>query len=207
MLTRESIRQALRLVLMNAFQDEEPVITKLLKDLYRKCPTLFESVLPRSEQEDLRHSLLEDEEEDSITAIQPDSLHRSPTATGCLQAIYCRNVLQLPTRASDTKLMTPEFKSQLRAALGKEYSLPHIINFGTHAIQWCKKSGFISGYLSFLYKSQVTTVSSFLANILQAIGTQIHICSTRFCSLSLKRDWPNRWYIYLYYVFYTTPLF
>jgi hypothetical protein len=45
---------------MNAFKDNEPELTMLVQELYQQCPTLFETLLPRSEQESL--TIIEDDD-------------------------------------------------------------------------------------------------------------------------------------------------
>ena len=122
---------------------DEPEITAIVKELYRRCPTLFDTLLSRSEQESLRSSLTDHDEDDEIT-LQSDAVHKHVTAIGRLRLKYCQDILQVPIRASDP-LMTPQFKSQLRKALALDYNMANIMYFGAHPFQWCKKVGFTSG--------------------------------------------------------------
>jgi len=146
LLSHESLQQSLRLILMDAYDSEEPKITSLVKSLYRKCPTLFNTLLPRSEQKSLRSQVEEDEEEDSMS-LESDDHHRHVTATGCLSATYCKNVLQVPTCSSDSALMTSSFESQLREALARDYRIPAVMHFGNNRFQWCKKVSFTTRYI------------------------------------------------------------
>lgn len=130
---------------------EEPTITSLLKDLYRKCPNLFDTLLPRSEQQILRSALAVDEEEEDLMALLEDEIHRHVTAIGRFKTKYCREVLGVPTRTSDTELMTLVFKSLLRNAFATDYSLPNMMYFGASSFQWCKKISFTSGYITVLH--------------------------------------------------------
>ena len=144
LLEHERLRQSIRLIIMKAWEVEEPQITAVVTDLYRKCPLLFDT-FSRSEQESFRSSLIEqDQDEDEIT-LQSDDMHRHVTATGRLETKYCKEILLLPIRASDP-LMTTNFKSQLRMAFAEDYSIPNVIQFGTYSIQWCKKVAFTARY-------------------------------------------------------------
>lgn len=137
MLSRESQRQTIRLILMNAYQKKKSNISKMYIELYRKCSTLFDSLLSRSKQQSLRSSraLLENDDENSSIALQSDSMHRQIIAIECLSFKYCREVLELFTQASDVKLMTFDFKSQLRNALKKNFDILNVMHFETTEIQ------------------------------------------------------------------------
>jgi hypothetical protein len=138
MLLQENVQQTVRLALLNAFKETDSGLTEMLLDLNRRCPTLFDSLLPKSEQESLLEK--EDDENDDIV-IQGDDNHKRPSAIGCLQAKYCREELGLPTRSSDLAL-PPWFGRLLREAYGRDYNMPNIVHFGKAAIQWCKKFSF-----------------------------------------------------------------
>ena len=112
-----------------------------MKDLYRKCFTLFQTFLPAAERKSLRDSLEEQEDEDDWI-VQSDKAHDHVTVTGCLTAKYCNEIMLVPTRPSDTNLMTPDFKFQLRTALAKGYGIPNVMHFGYLWLQWCKKLTF-----------------------------------------------------------------
>ena len=143
LLEHERLRQSIRLLLMNTWRADEPQITSVVKDLYRKCPTLFDTLLSRSEQESLRSSLIEHDNEDDEIVLQSDDTHKLVTATGRLRSKYCREVLQVPLRASDS-LMSTDLKSQLRSAFANDYSMHNVVYFGVNSFQWCKKIGFTS---------------------------------------------------------------
>ena len=109
LLLHEGLRQSVRLLLMDAFKEDEPTITEVVKELYRNCPTLFQVLITRSEQTSLLAEQGSEEEEDTMT-LQSDKDHRDVTAIGRLGARYCKNTLRVPLRASDA-LMTTYFKS------------------------------------------------------------------------------------------------
>lgn len=135
LLTRESLQQTSRLILLDAYQTSEPKLTATFKDLYDTCPGLFESLLPRSEQLELQ---VEDDEP-SQTILQ-DANHLKPSVFSRLKPMYCRNELGLPIRSS---AFLPVFRTRLRNAYGNDYNLPNIVHFGTRGLTWCKKLGFM----------------------------------------------------------------
>lgn len=134
----------LRLVLMNGFEIEEPAMTTMLKEIFTACPQLFQSLLPRSEMASLEEDPEEEDEEDMTDFIRDDELHQRPTATGRLQQKYCRTILKIPTRASETDLMSEDFQTKLTKAFREDYGMPHIIDFGKEVFQWCKRISFSS---------------------------------------------------------------
>ena len=146
LLLHESLRQSFRLILMDAFADDEPEITSMVKLQYRKCPKLFDTLLTRSEQQSLHSKEALDEEEDDYEelALQSDDAHRHTTVTGCLASHYIKNNLKLPVRSTDP-LMTPHFRAMLRRAFETDYGMANVFHFGTTRMRWCKKVSFISG--------------------------------------------------------------
>jgi hypothetical protein len=57
LLLRENTRQTARFVLENAFAHIEPEITQLIQGIYRSYPSIFQAILPRSEQVDLEKAV------------------------------------------------------------------------------------------------------------------------------------------------------
>ena len=135
MLGQENLQQTVRLLLLKAYIQKEPQLTALMTDLHDRCPSWFQALLPRSEQE----GMLEDEE-DELQIVASEN-HRRPAAIGCLRPKYCREILKLPTRSSNTAL-PPLFVSMLRRAYEVDYQMPNIMQFGTAGIKWCKKFSF-----------------------------------------------------------------
>lgn len=86
---KENIQPTIRLILLQAFNETRPGITAAMIKLCKQCPTLFDSLLPMSEREDMINK--------SFLSIIGDEEHRFPIVIGCLQVKYCRKVLQLPT--------------------------------------------------------------------------------------------------------------
>jgi len=138
MLSKENLRQTIRLILLGAFAQTEAQLTYLIQELYNDCPTLFEALIPRSEQENLSMAgvTIDDDEQVSITG---DDAHRRPVAIGRLEPKYCRDTLGLPTRASD---LPANFRSALRRPYDDDYKMPNVLQFGKRPIFWCKKMAF-----------------------------------------------------------------
>ena len=131
LLSRENMRQTCRLILLNAFVGDESVLTQLFKELHQACPTLFESLLPRSEQ-------MIDEDESSQD-ILGDVNHERPAALVRIAAQHCKYVMQLPTWSS---LLSQPQRQQLGQAYTQDYKMSGIVHFGRRAIPWCKKFSF-----------------------------------------------------------------
>jgi hypothetical protein len=100
LLTKENVRQTLRLVLADAFTQTEADLnlTRMIKELYASCGLLFSSLLPPSEQMSVEASVVPEDinEEDDEWALQ-DHKHVHPMATGRIRAKYCRD-----TRLADS---------------------------------------------------------------------------------------------------------
>jgi hypothetical protein len=131
LLFKENLRQTIRFVLANAFSDRYPALTKALHELYSQSPTLFSGILPRPEE-------IEDPNEDDED-VKSDDQHRSPAAIGCIQAKFCRESLNLPTRAVH---METTFRTALSETYGYHYKMPNIVQFRNSMFQWCTKFSF-----------------------------------------------------------------
>lgn len=134
MLQMQNLEHSCRLVLMGAWHGEESVATALIRAVNKSCPDLFNSMLPRSEQ-----NLLRDTYDDQVDIVS-DAQYYKPATIGALTAEYCKNVLHVPTRAG--KQLAIDFIRDLLQAFGNEYGQPGILEFGNKAIHWCKKVAF-----------------------------------------------------------------
>ena len=144
LLTKENIRQTLRLILADAFTQTEADlnITHMIKEIYASCGVLFSSLLPPSEQMSVEAREDIDEEDDEW--VLQDGKHLRPIVTGCIQAKYCHDTLGLPTRSSN---MSDAFNKALSIAYGNEYNMPNIVIFSNSRFQWCKKLLFSDPYI------------------------------------------------------------
>ncbi|KAN0072697.1 hypothetical protein V8E54_008811 [Elaphomyces granulatus] len=88
-------------------------------------PSLFQTMLPRSEIEDY---VAEDDEESQL-ALTDDGGHICPAAISCIQA---KHALNLPVR---TSAMSDAFRKQLRAVFQNSYDMVIVIEFGKVAVK------------------------------------------------------------------------
>ena len=137
MLLRENLKQIVRLLLLNAFALNEPVLTFLIHEIYADCPSLFESLLSRFEQKEL----IDDNEFELWIVFSLE--HKRSSTIDRLALKYCRKVFNLSTKASaDNRIMSKDFKTALRNAYSIDYRMSHVMHFENSAIQWCKKLTF-----------------------------------------------------------------
>lgn len=83
LLSKENMRLTLRLILANAFNHDEPQLTAFMNDLYTQCPTLFSTMLPKSEHTFGEENYEADEDDD--VQVVPDAQHIQPTVIGCIK--------------------------------------------------------------------------------------------------------------------------
>jgi hypothetical protein len=136
LLSKQNIRQTLRLTLANAFTESEAdrFITATIQHIFIQCPSLFRTLLPRSEL----NTAEEDEEDERYVCA--DAQHRQVSVIGCIPTKYCREELFLPARAS---LMDSAFRTALRDAYGADYGIPNIAQFDSSTFQYGKKLSFV----------------------------------------------------------------
>ena len=149
LLRKEILNLTVRLIIMNAYKQSDPELTDLIQRLYRSCPLLFESLMPRSEIEDLAAAAAaadvdEADEDEPSVELQADDSHLRPSAIGCLPARHVRQVLGFPLRSSQ---MIAAFKELLTRAYDVYYSSPAILHFGKVNLQWVKKISFTDKYV------------------------------------------------------------
>jgi hypothetical protein len=144
LLSKENLRQTVRLLLANAFlfDHAEQEITLVFQELYQECPTLFDTILPRSEQGNFDEEVAGD----SLLSTLSTTNHINPSAIGRYNSKYCRDILQVPIRSC---AMDESFKTELRRAYELDYQMSGMYHFGTAVIQWCHKFSFMSRYVVF----------------------------------------------------------
>jgi hypothetical protein len=141
LLGRENLQQTVRILLNNGMRETDAQMSDLLQYIHQQCPTLLESLLPRSEQETMRNqleSLVEDDEEVPLVGSQS---HLNPTATGCIATKYVRGTLKLPVSRQDLE-NDRAFAKLLRQAYSDEYKKKNVFEFGKKWLTWTKKLGF-----------------------------------------------------------------
>jgi hypothetical protein len=145
LLGRENLQQTVRILLNNGMRNTDAEMSDLLQYIHSQCPTLFESVLPRSEQESLRNQLESLVEDDEVPLIST-ARHRNPAAIGCISTAFARRSLRLPVKSSD---LDEDFKfsEMLRKAYSSEYKLKNVYEFGKKWLLWVKKLAFTDRYV------------------------------------------------------------
>lgn len=143
LLSRENVAQTIRFLLLSAFQISHPDITEYMLKLHSDCPTLFQTILPRSE----RSSNLNE----SDISILPDQEHSYTAALLCIPQYYVKDFLKLPTRLAHLDIMN-SFLNDLRDAYSTDYQMQDLVSLGNLPLQWCKKFIFTSSlvYLTLL---------------------------------------------------------
>jgi hypothetical protein len=115
----------------------------LMKEIQKDCPTLFESILPRSEH--LRSQEENLVEEDEVPLIG-SRYHVNPAAIGCITTRYARDTLKLPVKISDLD-RNVKFAKLLREAYDSEYGMRNVYEFGKKWLLWTKKLSFTDRYV------------------------------------------------------------
>lgn len=144
----ENTRTTVRLLLMKAFQYSDPELTAMFQELYIKCPSLFDTMLPRSEIESLNNKAAENlhysaDEDDDEVLLQADNKHTRPSAIGCIEPGYIRRELGFPVSPKDlTNPSNTAFADELSAAYDRDYTKPYVMHFGKVPLAWCKKLSF-----------------------------------------------------------------
>lgn len=139
LLAKANMQMTIRLLLQDAFFHRDPELTMRMHALYNKCPTLFDSVLPRTELQDMPEAELDFELDANAGG---DYQHRRATVIGHVHLKGVTHVMNegraLPTRHSN---MTDGFKQVLRQTYVREYAQPEIYQFAGR-LQYANKFGF-----------------------------------------------------------------
>ena len=77
-------------------QDTDAELSAVFQELREQCPTLFDTPLPRSEQ-NVDPPVIDGEELQFISS----NMHRRPTATGYIPSSFVRPTMKLQVRISD----------------------------------------------------------------------------------------------------------
>jgi hypothetical protein len=144
LLSKVNMQMTTRLLLQNAFYHRDGDLTAQMNRLYGKCPTLFDSVLPRTDRRDM---LGEDEFDNEMDVhFGADRDHRRPTVIGAIPPNVVKQSISLanggrplPRRDAD---MSVEFKQLLRRAYTEQYGMDEVYQFGKQPIQYSNKFAF-----------------------------------------------------------------
>jgi hypothetical protein len=186
LLGRENMQQTVRILLNNGMQDTDAELSAVFQELQEQCPTLFDTLLPRSEQ-NVDRPVIDEEEVQFISS----NMHRRPTATGYIPSSFIRTTLKLPVRISDLD-KNEHFSSLLTTAYMDSYKHKNVEEFGSKWLSWFKKVGFTDRYVAketdFIYVVDIST--DILTHItlygLQSVAmaaSSLRICNTTCCRL------------------------
>ena len=141
LLSRENVAQTIRFLLLSTFRDSHPDITAFMLRLHSDCPSLFQTILPRSERlsnlDGCDISILSDEE------------HSQTAALLCIPQYYVGDFLKFPIRLGQLDIIDP-FLNALRDAYSMDYKMQDLVSLGNLPLQWCKKFIFTSSYVYLL---------------------------------------------------------
>lgn len=142
---RQNLMQTIRLILGNAFLISHLTLTHLFSDIWRQCPTLFDTAIPRSEQqvftEELENKDDDEDELDLDVSSNGNSLrmvqHLRTKVIGRIKDRFVK-AQGLPTRSSQ---MDDIFYRNLQSAYGDQgYQIFKIIGFGNGGLRYCKST-------------------------------------------------------------------
>jgi len=149
LLAKINMQITIRLILRNGFYHKDGELTVLMNRLYNQCPTMFDSVLPRTDRQDM--TAPDDELENELDVHSGvDSKHRRATVIGAIPPATVNRTLHvlndnrsLPRRHDN---MSESFKRALRRAYVQEYGLDEIYHFGRWPLQYSNKFAFTDRY-------------------------------------------------------------
>jgi hypothetical protein len=136
-----NMQMTIRFLLRNSFRYSDKELTRQMSHLHDACPTLFDSVLARSDKRDM---VAEEEMgfEMDISG-SADGNHRRTTVIGRVSISGISHLINenddLPTKP---KYMSLRFKQALRQAYFDEYDTGEIYQFGNRSLQWANKLAF-----------------------------------------------------------------
>jgi hypothetical protein len=135
----ENVKQTLRLLLLQGYTTDFPIITQKVRDIDIRCPSLFSSILP----ENYRHDDEGDDAPITLHDLRADPKHENPTVMVRLTDMFCHQK-GWPTRSNDS--MTESFRSLLQQAFADDYNRNVIIATG-HSLKWWKRLAFDSRFV------------------------------------------------------------
>lgn len=120
-----------RLVLRNAFKEEDPQLTNDIQFLYNHCPTLFKRALARSDRNELdtQAQAAQDQDDFELEVLpSANETHRDPSIINRVPPKEIRGITHtvqgdapMPLKAGQ---MSEFFLAELRLAYHKDYGKP-----------------------------------------------------------------------------------
>ena len=134
LLSQENLQQIVRFILNNFFTSipEDVLLTKQIHMLFKFCPHLFNSILPRSEQQNSQ-----DLNPENLPIIE-NLNHLKPYFHSPFRQEYLAKQLQLPIWCSSLEI-NDIFAVSLRMAHAQNCNMSSIASLGGFPMQWVKK--------------------------------------------------------------------
>ena len=148
----ENFQQTIRLLLLGAFEHDEPRLTAQIKEMQRSCPALFKNLLMATPGQPHGDTAYGDGVETDVEVglvqaeVTSDAEHPKAVVHGKIKAGMCVSEHQLPTRE---RAMQPKFRDLLSAAYGRDYGTQVAMSTtGGALIKWWKRLSFDDRYVS-----------------------------------------------------------
>ncbi|SMR62465.1 unnamed protein product [Zymoseptoria tritici ST99CH_1E4] len=122
-----------RFTLQNAFKDEEPVATQLVQDVNAACPTLLDSLLPRSEKKEAVDPTEENFGHEKLGVMSTTNQIRV-SASSKHAAKKVPADIALPTHGNSP--LPAWLRTSLTDAFLREYGRPNVTSFASRPIKW-----------------------------------------------------------------------
>ncbi|KAI8171048.1 hypothetical protein KHU50_005759 [Colletotrichum sp. SAR 10_65] len=142
LLQKVNMQMTMRLLLRNAFFFDDAELTLQMSRLYKSCPTLFDSILPRTDRREMALPQEEMDFEMDVEGLVSDEDHQRPSAIGQVSVRGVTHAINenkpLPTRPTT---MEDTFTRRLRRAYTRDYGEPDIWVFSGR-LQYSNKFAF-----------------------------------------------------------------
>lgn len=138
LLQRLNLQITVRLLIDGAFESTHASITAQFRALRATCPHLFDNLLPRSDR--LQQAI--DLGDEACQSVQQDNTHRNVALYSRIQATYCKNILNLPTRSTHLSWDHSRYRIMLSSAYERDYMRPNVSTFGSRPIKYWKRIAF-----------------------------------------------------------------
>ena len=132
---KDVMKQSLRLGLAGAWAHTHPDVMKKMRILHERCPSLVQSFLPVSEQDEV--------EAETRRRLHPDSDHVRPGLS--LSGFVLPKANEWAISSSTKPGALPHnhlFVRQLREAYSRDYSLRNVMDLGHRSLRWFGRVGY-----------------------------------------------------------------
>lgn len=144
LLQRINFEMTVRFLLLGSMSETEQPLIDQLQRINKKCPGLFDTLLPVSERTIIQRSVLGDGEgepeiEEYTATLMDDPLHQNVKARAKLGVKFARNKLRLPAygREAENSLL-----ASVKTAFSRDYNRPNVDVLRDVKFQWWKTISF-----------------------------------------------------------------